>query len=280
MFRKFFAAVILVVFMLSAQIAAAEDYDWSKAPRIGSKAELARYVENGRRRGQTVFHVVITNDSIFPSAWRIGYIDKNDFADIIPCRDYKPIHTYIDDKGMQMVFRVIEYPGTRVANAYLSREPHIAWKNLTAEEQKLYNIAVGIVDKANKLPSEVEKARYIHDEICKRVLQYKNENDRNKTAIGVLIDGYAQCQGFSDVFYMLGRMSGLNIGRICGLSKDENGQWTIKHAWNFITFSDGRSYCVDVNNGFTTKGTYLFCATKERMEKTHQCEWSIIPNLQ
>ncbi|MBR6713536.1 MAG: transglutaminase domain-containing protein [Selenomonadaceae bacterium] len=271
--KKIFTAVILAVFILSAQIAAA-DVDWNSAPRINSKAQLADYIEEGRRKGYDTFYVYITSTSILPNAWRTRNIDKNDFANIVPCRDYVPLHTYIDGKGMQLAFRVIEYPGTRVANAYLSRNQHQAWMNLTNEEQKLYNIAVGIVDKANKLSSEREKAKYIHDEICNRVKEFKDENERNKTAIGALIDGYAQCQGFTDAFYMLGRMCGLNVGRIFGT---DNGGG---HAWNWITFNNGKSYCIDVVNGFNTKGTYIFCANKERMEKTYWCNWDIIPNMQ
>ncbi|MBR0061822.1 MAG: hypothetical protein IJP68_10135 [Selenomonadaceae bacterium] len=53
-----------------------------------------------------------------------------------------------------------ELPGTRVANAYLSGDK----SKLTAEEQQLYNVAVGIVTEANKYSSEIEKERYIHDE--------------------------------------------------------------------------------------------------------------------
>ena len=252
--------------MLNVQIVAAEDYDWSKAPRIGTKAQLARYIENGRRKGQTVFRVILING--------LKVDNRDDFWNLAVCRTLNGNWTNYSDGTTRIIYEITEYPGTRVANAYLSREPHMAWKNLIAEEQKLYNIAVGIVDKANKLSSEREKAKYIHDEICNRVKEFKDENERNKTAIGALIDGYAQCQGFTDAFYMLGRMCGLNVGRIFGT---DNGGG---HAWNWITFNNGKSYCIDVVNGFNTKGTYIFCANKERMEKTYWCNWDIIPNMQ
>ena len=277
MFKRCLLAVIVALLVTSSQIAAAaEDYDWSQAPRIGTKSKFASYIESERRKGNTTFRVVLIN------GLKVDTID--DFANNLALVPYVEIKGTWKGLGNErianMTYKINEYPGTRVANAYLSRNQQQAWLNLTNEEQQLYNIAVGIVDEANKYSSEREKARYIHDEICKRVKEYKNENDRNKTAVGALIDGYAHCGGFTDAFYMLGRMSGLNVGRIGGLAKDENGQWTIKHGWNWITFSDGKSYCIDVTNGFNTKGTYLFCATKERMEKTHSCDWEIIPNLQ
>lgn len=277
MLKRCLLAVIVALLVTSSQIAA-EDYDWSQAPRFGTITSFASYVENCRRRGQTNFHVILTNSSILPSAWQTLYIDKNDLANIIPCRDYEPLDGNRIDKEneifiFKLAFRVIEYPGTKVANAYLSSNQQQAWMNLNHEEQDLFNIAVGIVDEANKRSSEREKAEYIHDEICRMVYDYKDENERNKTAIGALIDHYAQCQGFSDAFYMLGRMSGLKVGRTFGTA-DGGG-----HAWNFITFSDGKSYCVDVTNGFNTKSS-LYLWTFERMKNLYSCEWEIIPNLQ
>ena len=270
--KKIFTAVILAVFILSAQIAAAADIDWNSALRINSKAQLANYIEEGRRRGQTDFNFVITyvklNNKDEFDKW-LKYF--NEYIVVVQHFNYN----LVSFGTGRFTFNITnEYPGTRVANAYLSREPHMAWKNLTAEEQTLYNIAVGIVDEAKKRPSEIEKARYIHDEICKRVLKYKNENERNKTAIGALIDGYAQCQGYSDAFYMLGRMAGFNVRRISG--KFGNGY----HVWNTITLSDGRTYCVDVtmDDGYNTHEWFL--ANFEVMKRHHSCDWSVIPNLQ
>lgn len=273
MLKRYLLAVIIALLVTSSQIAAAEDYDWSQAPRIGTKAELARYIECERRKGHTTFHIVLTNElKTSKEEFDNGFKERagKQFMKMAYVLVADIHGTHFTDGTIQMTCKITEYPGTRVANAYL----HGDTSNLTMEEANLYNIAVGIVDEANKRSSEVEKARFIHDEICKRVKDYKDENNRNKTAVGALIDGYAQCQGFTDAFYMLGLMSRLNVCRIGGYFNKE------PHVWNWITFSDGKSYCVDVTNGFITKSDYLFCATKERMEKTHSCDWEIIPNLQ
>ncbi|MBQ7628987.1 MAG: hypothetical protein IJS81_02045 [Selenomonadaceae bacterium] len=272
MIRKFLAAVILVVFMLSAQIAAAEDYDWSKAPRIGSKAELARYVENGRRRGQTEFNFVLTYVNV-TNQQELNTLAGEFAGSIAPAP--KAVLTTSFGSG-QFTYKIHkEYPGIHVANAYRDHLNYDdrAFNELKTEEKQLYNIAVGIVYEANKRQSEVEKARYIHDEICRRVREYQSHT--NEDATGALIIGVTNCQGFADAFYMLGRMSGLKVGRIHGTLDGTS------HAWNWITFSDGKTYCVDVTNGFNTKTQYLFLATRERIEKAGWwCEWSIIPNLQ
>lgn len=276
MLKKFFVVVIVALLVASVQIAAAEDFDWSKAPRIGTKAELARYIESERRKGNTTFRVVFTNElktskEEFDNEFSDNELAAKKFINIALVPHISVDATHFTDGTAQVTYQITEYPGTRVANAYRNGDT----SKLTSEEQELYRRAVEIVTEANKRSSEAEKVRYIHDEICRRVKEFKAENERNKTAIGALIDGHAQCQGFTDTFYMLGIMSGLNISRINGTMKGES------HAWNWITFSNGKSYCVDVTNGFNTKGTYLFCVTKERMEKAGWwCLWEIIPNLQ
>ena len=272
MLKRCLLAVIVALLVTSSQIAAAEDVDWNSAPKISSKSQLANYIEEGRRKGQTEFNFVITyvklnNEDEF-NTWLKEF---NEYIIVVQHFNYN----LVSFGTGRFIFKITnEYPGTHVANAYLSRNQHQAWMNLTNEEQILYNIAVGIVDEANKRNSEVEKARYIHDEICKRVLEYKNENERNKTAIGALIDHKAQCQGYSDAFYMLGRMAGLNVRRISG--KFGNGF----HVWNTITLSDGRTYCVDVTMDDGYNKDEWFLANYEVMKRHHSCEWEIIPNLQ
>ncbi|MBQ3443446.1 MAG: hypothetical protein IJG33_09395 [Selenomonadaceae bacterium] len=268
--KKIFTAVILAVFILSAQIAFAYDYDWNKAPRFGNKAEFARYVENGRRTGQKVFKFALANFKVNSEAEHKAF--ARELYQYIATAPYYLLEPKFDGFPIEKFTYTItqEYIGVRVANAYRSGDT----SKLTAEEKKLYNIAVGIVYEANKRSSEVEKARYIHDVICDSVYEYKNENNRNGTAIGVLIDHYAQCGGYADAFYMLGRMAGLNVRRINGTF---DGGW---HFWNTITLSDGRTYCVDVtmDDGYNTDEWFL--ANFEVMRRHHSCEWSIIPNLQ
>ncbi len=274
MFRKFFAAVILAVFILSSQIAAAANVDWSKVPKFNTKNELADYIEYWRIEGYKKFYFT------FPSVKIHNEQERKDFQWEICCIAPAPSVLLEEDGGIgtgRFIYTIIkdyQTPGYRVSNAYLRRNKEQAWMNLTNEEQKLYNIAVGIVDKANKCNSEVEKVRYIHDEICRMVYNYKNENDRNKTAIGALIDHYAQCQGYSDAFYMLGRMAGFKVRYIGGKFDDA---W---HTWNAITLKNRKTYCVDVtmDDGYNTHEWFL--ANFEVMKRRHSCDWSIIPNLQ
>lgn len=290
MFRKFLAAVILAVFMFSAQIAAAANIDWSKAPRIGTKAELYRYIESKRRKNPTTLNKKITFHINFTNLHNFGIHSIDDFKRynfkrVAPCDNMSlsNIISINETNGTaQIIIETKEYPGTRVANAYLSKSTDIAWKNLDYEEKLLYSEALKIIAKANKYSSEEEKARYIFNEIRKRATYYneKEHLDNNKnlkpfcTAIGVKIDGKKgySCEGYTDAFYMLGRMCNLDVKRIYGTATDSYGQWG-GHAWNIITFKDGKSYCIDLISG-------LFKATYKDMKNNYECEWEIIPNLQ
>lgn len=168
-------------------------------------------------------------------------------------------------------FRITEYPGTCVANAYLRGNTDY----LTSDELQLHSKAVEIINEAKKRPSLIAQEYYIHDEICRRTTY---ELDKN-TAIGALVYNKADCDGYADAFYMLGRMMGWNVGRIFGGG----------HAWNWIDFGDGKVYCVDVtlddeyfNFGEYGKATvYLFFnAPEEIISVDHTWDRELLPNLQ
>lgn len=286
MLKRCLLAVIiaLLVTITGSQIASAEDYDWSKAKRISTKAEFVRYIESERKKGNNIFHVILTNGLRLDDKWEFSKLAPSNYDD---CSEPKIIST--DGTNTKMIYKLREYPGTKVANAYLSKYgADIAWRNFTAAERELYNRALYIVNNANKLSNPIAKERYIHDEICCRADFYSEGDMRNQpryiTAIGALVDGKANCQGFSDAFYMLGRMCGLNVGRISGKNGD------IQHQWNTITFDDGKTYCVDVSyaDKITVFGekrkifTYThFNAPLEIMNLTHSAQWDVMaPNLQ
>lgn len=272
MLKKIFIAAMFAVLIFSSQVSAAE-IDWSKAPRFDNKADFVRYVEEGRRRGYITFAAVLTNPSILPKAYQSHVINKQDFAEeIVPCVDFKLLYGAIKGNEMRIHFRITEYPGTRVANAYLRGSTDY----LTSDELQLYKVAVEIVTEAKKHTSPIAQELYIHNEICKRVTY---ERDKN-TAVGALVYGKADCDGYADAFYMLGRMCGLNVGRIFGGG----------HAWNWIDFGDGKVYCVDVTYdddffdfkeyGGKVRGYLFFNAPEEIIAVNHKWDRELLPNLQ
>lgn len=136
------------------------------------------------------------------------------------------------------------YPGTRIARA---------WRNgrldtLTDEEMQVLELALEIV-KEEKAESETMLVleKRLHDRICQMVTYEKRDPDyegetiqRVCTVVGALIDGRANCQGYTDAFYLLGTLAGLTVGRQNGY--DATGG---NHMWNTIHWTSGW-YAVDV----------------------------------
>lgn len=253
-----------------------ENYiDWSRVPKIGTKKELAEYISNCERNSQTVIPVVLTNGLMVKE--ELTYMTNVDVG-----VSYKILSG--GGKDSRMIYEIQRYPGTKVAQAYLSGDK----SGLSADEMRLYDIAVEIVNEANRQPSALRKELFIHDAITSRTTYYTEENHiglpRFVTAIGALIDGQANCQGYSDAFYMLGTMCGLNIGKMKGQAGGGG------HMWNTIDFGDGKIYCVDVTwddgkirfqDGGTEYNSYVyFNAPSEIMQADHSWTKEYAPKLQ
>lgn len=149
--------------------------------------------------------------------------------------------SYGDER--QITYKITYYPGTRIADTYLSGDK----SKLTEEEMTLYDKAVAVAEQAKQEPTQLRKELYIHDYIMNSCEYYtgemKGEVKRFCTALGVFLDGKANCQGYSDAFYMLGTMCGFKIGKVSGTADDGSGSGG--HSWNTIEL-DGRTYFVDV----------------------------------
>lgn len=148
-----------------------------------------------------------------------------------------------DKLGDELLLRVklTWRPGVRVARAVAEG----CTEDLSVDETQLLGTARRILPKDILQRPEIERERWIHDWLCDRVT-YRgaadelsdNIYDRNCSAIGAVLDGQANCQGYSDAFYMLGAMAGLTVNIQIGVAGGN-------HAWNVIRL-DGKWYILDV----------------------------------
>ncbi|MBQ7704125.1 MAG: hypothetical protein IJT73_01660 [Selenomonadaceae bacterium] len=283
-FKKFFIAAIFFIFT-TCQIAFASNVnipvDWSKVTKVTGKSDLAKYLEKAHRAGQNVIPVILANGLIVSPDELIQLSPSS----LIVC------HTVSNDgQNIKMIYEVTDYPGTKVANAYLSGDT----SKLNQDEIKLYKIALGIVNEAKKKSKWQQQEAYIYKEIAARTSYYTTKNFNNQprfvTAVGALIDGKANCQGYSDAFYMLGRMMGWEVGRMSGTVSGG------AHMWNTITFNAGKAdektYCVDITGGDSVISygepvnkvfnSYIyFNAPIEIMQATHSWNFDSAPkNIQ
>ena len=275
MLKKIFIAATLAVLMLSSQIAAAEiPIDWSKVKQVSSKSALRAYLEEANRNGETIVPVILTNGLTLRE------------SELLDLSSSSMIHYEVKGSNAQNIWLILtlqEYPGTRVANAYLNK--NTAW--LSQDELELYNIASKIADKINKEKYLEDRAMSIYQEIMNRV-EYLTGDMSNQprfiTAIGALVDGKANCQGYADAFYMLGRMCNLNVGRMSGTADGTPHMWnTINYGGNtyFIDATWGDSLLKKSKDGKRAHSYIYFNAPVEIMQVTHKWDPSTAPpNLQ
>ena len=241
---KIFVAVILAVFLSSLQIASAElPIDWNKVKQISSKSELRNYLEQINVTGQTIIPVVLTN----------GFtLSVKDLLNLSSSFRLQAEVKGQDACTTLLLSKIREYPGTRVANAYLSGDT--SW--LTQDELKLYNVAVEIVSKIRQKQSNrrlEDLAMSVYQEIMNRVTYVSGDDMSHQPRFVTAIGG--------------------------------------SHMWNTVTSRDGKSYFIDVTwgdshlqkskDGKSADSYIYFYAPVEIMQVTHQWDRSLEPpNLQ
>lgn len=113
---------------------------------------------------------------------------------------------------------------------------------LSPEERQCLKKAVSLIDEFRFMCKDtLSMEAAIHDYLCETV-SYLSQDDGPqyvRSAIGALLHGRSNCMGYTDAFYLLGTIAGLDVGYVSGLSDGE------AHAWNSIRL-DGSYYAVDV----------------------------------
>lgn len=145
----------------------------------------------------------------------------------------------------------IYYPGYRVWRMYaMGRE-----SELTGEERRLLDRAKQIVNSIGPGHTLLEKERILHDRLCDAVTYYEHGTKGRSvydTAVGALLYGMADCDGYADSFYLLCSLAGIPVCMISGdaiTDETSSGRYSGEggHAWNLISPDRGANwYMVDV----------------------------------
>lgn len=103
-------------------------------------------------------------------------------------------------------------------------------------------------EKSEKLTEKIkdmgnfEKEVYIHDHILKNT-EYDLESKNMGNIYGCLIEGRANCKGYSNAFQYLLRLTGIECGMVIGEAKSENT--LVGHSWNIVEL-EGETYYADI----------------------------------
>ncbi|MBR6773007.1 MAG: hypothetical protein IKM29_06450 [Clostridia bacterium] len=151
---------------------------------------------------------------------------------------------YFEDGCGNYELHLTEYPGDRIVDAWRSGSTEF----LTEDETDTLETAVSLVEyaKANS-SAPIELEILLHDLLIEHVYYCDDTREitdplvppRNLTAVGALLDGYANCQGYTDAFYVLASIAGFQAGRMSVYTPDD------LHAVNTVCIN-GNWYVVDV----------------------------------
>lgn len=153
------------------------------------------------------------------------------------------------------------YPGHRVLHAVRNG---IA-QEMSDRERQLLRTAEVIVSQARaRSATALELETALFDAVCENV-EYTTTSDSTEkgqrqleevdTAVGALLNGAADCDGYADAFYLLGNLAGLEVRYKVGDARTEfiaNGV-DEAHRWNLIRLG-GQWYMVDVTWGDVKDG--------------------------
>ena len=138
---------------------------------------------------------------------------------------------------------IVYYPGFKAAQAWTMGRTDL----LNAKEQELLEAGQKLVSRARtEAQSSYELLVRLHDLLIGRVEYVHTGEGRTDldTAVGALLNGQADCDGYADAFFLLCTLAGFPVrlqhGK--GVGQDGEMQW---HMWNAVQW-DGQWYHVDV----------------------------------
>ncbi len=171
------------------------------------------------------------------------------------CRMTSVYYIYTDVEGDLITITPLDYPGDRIVRAWKRGNTSV----LSADEKRALSVAESVVAAAKKASGKpLEQERYIHDYLINHVTYFDDDTTENPdrpsrhlTVLGALLDGRANCQGYTDAFYTLASMLGFTVDRMSVVCNDGE-----LHMVNTVLL-DGSWYVTDVtlddkDNDFNT----------------------------
>ena len=165
------------------------------------------------------------------------------------------------------------YAGRRIADAVRGG----ATGRLNSREQAALSAAMQIAGSVSGTPLEQE--RQLHDWLCRHVTYTRNDGPygENDNAIGALLNGQADCDGYADAFYLLCTLAGIPCRHVHGVATDTDGTRG-NHMWNAVRL-DGKWTMVDVTwDDRAEAPSYLyFNVGARRLAWDHEWRAQVLP---
>ncbi len=174
------------------------------------------------------------------------------------------------------------YPGTEIIHAVRNDDTDA----LDERTREAYEAASSLLEQSlTGEETELEKAKAIHDALCGRITYVIDDDTaEDDTAIGALLNGEANCDGYADAFYLLGTMAGLTVRMQHGSSYQigvvEDLHRRESHMWNLLWFNnEWRLVDVTWDDADEGAGYTWFAIGEDRAVRMHIWNEDMAPAL-
>ena len=216
---------------------------------LDTMAQVVAYVEEMAQAGATEFSLVCSADvydALIKTTYIADGVERKAFHGLLNQAGIR--YCSATTAGMKKTITVTDisfYPGYEILRSIEAGKE----ETLPSKLQKTLAEARSMAD-ACRASDPLETAKNIQSAICARVLYaYMTNMSDSDTAIGVLLSGAADCDGYADAFYLVGRLAGLEVRYQHGIASNydlaENKLVTSSHMWNLLKL-DGSWRVVDV----------------------------------
>ena len=222
-----------------------------KAELMDTMAKVVTYVEEMVQAGAEEISLVCTQE-VYDALVRVTYTYK------IGSAERKAFHSLLDQSGlysyravtagMKRTITITDislYPGYEIL-----RSVELGTEDELSSELKKTLAEARSMAEACRTSDPLETAKNIQSALCAKVRYASMTNQSNAdTAIGPLLQGVADCDGYADAFYLVGGLAGLEVRYQHGISSsydlEQNTIVTGSHMWNLLKI-DGSWRVVDV----------------------------------
>ncbi len=164
---------------------------------------------------------------------------------------------YSSSKNLYYSTGLDYFPGARIVSLYRNNRLN----ELTARERTLYNKASDIASRCRRASADDYELIL---NICREIsamADYRLCTDPNcdgcelDNAYGVMLNGGGECDSFTDTFYLISSLAGLDAGYQHGDVTEiyNSDAGSSGHIWNTVTLN-GKSYFVEMTGANTTAG--------------------------
>ena len=130
----------------------------------------------------------------------------------------------LDEKEQTVTLVPDYYPGQKIVWAWQSGD----FSGLSEKEQQTFDAAMALVEQGRSETEDImELELWLHDWICTHVeydspYSYVYPEDYvgldELTCVGAILNGKANCQGYTDAFYLLGTLAGMEVHKVFGMA--------------------------------------------------------------